>query len=100
MASKVYRYSCDCGGLAVGSDACRTLIWNCEGDGTFNLFVTDREDFKAIEDGFELAGVCQGDAVAVYDYDCDGGKPLCVLSGRFGVYRRRRSGDMAVVRWE
>ncbi|MBR6204682.1 MAG: hypothetical protein IKQ60_06515 [Candidatus Methanomethylophilaceae archaeon] len=100
MESRIFRYSCDCGSLAIGSPDCVTLVGNSVGDGTYSLFVTDREDFKAIEEDFVFVTTCRGKAVTVYDYDCEGAEPLCTLSGRFAVYRRKESGDMAVVMWE
>ena len=100
MAIKAFRYSCDCGSLAVGSDGCRVLVGNSEGDGDFAVIVAAREDFEAIKGDYIFATACEGTAVTIYDYDCAGGAPLCTMAGRFGIYRRRRGGDMAVVRWE
>ena len=97
--TRMFRYSCDCGSLAIGTPECVTLVGNSVGDGTYSVFVTDREDFRSIEKDFVFVTTCRGKAMTVYDYDCEGAQPLCTLSGRLAVYRRKESGDMAVVMW-
>lgn len=103
-----YHYSCDCGSLAVGSGACRVLVHNSVGDGRFRLLVFDSRE-EAGMDGSRMPGwtfetVCEGDGIEVFDYDCTypeaecEARVLCTLSGRYGIYRKDGSGDMALVR--
>jgi hypothetical protein len=77
-----------------------TLVGNSEGDGEYWVRVMDKAQFRIVEGEYVFATVVQGKAVTIFDYDCQGAEPLCTMAGRFAVYRRRRSGDMAVVVWE
>ena len=99
---QTFRYSCDCGALAIGSETCKVHVHNGLGDGTFQVSIVDRAEFaKDRESGmFEFRTVCEGDAVTIYDYDCSGAQPLVTLSGRFGIWALRGTGNMVIERWE
>lgn len=106
---KKYNYSCDGGSLLLGNENFQCAYMNNYGNGTHKVFIKDKEDklFKLYaNDVYHFEGCIQG-KFNVYAYDCLHGQDLLekeniliTLSGIYGVYSFKRSGDMMLEYWE
>ena len=82
MLRKIGTYGCDAGSLKIGGKDFSVLIENGYGDGEFDVYVCDGRDVPSYA---RFAGCFQGRNLRVFDYDCDGGKPIddVYLTGSF-----------------
>lgn len=105
---KQFRYCCDGGTLAIGTDKCIYRIPNNYGDGTFNVYVLPKDeslddfmvDVTRFDDNWDWRGCVKGSEIKVYSYDCihseeeAKGYELVTLSGEYNVYAERQGGDI------
>ena len=106
---KKYKYTCDGGSLLLGNENFQCAYMNDYGDGTHKVFVKDKGDkFPKVytNDTYHFEGCVRG-KFNVYAYDCLHGQDLLekeniliTLSGRYGVYSIRDSGDMMLEYWD
>lgn len=99
-------YECDGGSLCVGTSDARVRIPNRVGDGTYVVIVTDSQTPKDTKENWEFATAIEGKNIKVFDYDCLTDEQceseehvLFTLSGAYGVYTERDSGDMLIEKW-
>lgn len=110
---QVFRYFCDGGSLAIGSEHARVSICNEIGDGTYSIFITNRNETAELADGrfsnrdnWTFLGAVDGDCIKVFDYDCyhtaeEANKHILVtLSGRYGIWVEKLGGDFWLQKWE
>lgn len=105
---KRYIYDCDGGSLLIGNACFACHYQNNYGDGSHTVTVFENED-KGVNfsyKSYDFVGVALGE-FNVYDYDClnaeqraDKTHILCSLRGRYGIYARKESGDMALEYWD
>lgn len=96
-------YECDGGSLKIGAGGFSAAFPNFMGDGEHVCHVLEgyrsiRPDI-CLEGDWVFEGTVKGDEITVYEYDC-GDEPLFQLKGRYGVYAKKNSGDMCLVKWE
>lgn len=100
-------YGCDGGSLLIGTSNARAAFSNCYGDGTHTVTIkNDRSDWRTPENWI-FRGMVQGNTIKVFNYDCLNDEEcdneenvLFTLSGRYGVYAVKHSGDMILVKWD
>lgn len=102
---KTYRYECDGGSLLIGNENFACCYMNNFGDGVHRVHVLDRNE-KMPSGKWDFVGCVLGKA-NIYDYDglesyerAGKSRVLCELSGRYGVYAKKDSGDMLVEYWD
>lgn len=109
---KKYNYSCDGGSLLLGNENFQCAYMNNYGDGTHKVFIKNKEDKWSklpygnyVNDAYHFEGSVQG-KFNVYAYDCLHGQDLLekeniliTLSGRYGIYSVKHSGDMVIEFW-
>lgn len=105
---KKYKYTCDRGGILVGSRTFRALFPNEPGDGTWDVIVMEREEqTKAYgDDHFKYVGCLEGE-FSIYKEDClhlpgdfmNKDNIICTLYGTYHVFAERGdySGTMLFV---
>lgn len=100
------KYSCDGGALLIGTSKARSAFLNCYGDGEHTVSVEDKINWKT-PDNWLFRGAVEGSEIKVFSYDslsdweCDDeDNVLFTLSGRYGVYAIKNSGDMVLVKWD
>lgn len=110
---KKYHYSCDGGSLLLGNNIFTCCYMNHEGDGTHNVYIKKKKDKwpelpydMSFYDVYHFEGCIEG-KFNVYNYDCLFGNELtnpnniiCKLSGRYGIYSVKHSGDMVLEEWD
>ncbi len=102
-------YECDGGSLSIGDGKFNTHFPNNYGDGCHTVFVLDGiEDIRSLfGDRYDFLGEVSGQDIKVFAYDCLTAEEcekqeniLFTLTGRYGVYALKSSGDMVLERWE
>lgn len=101
-------YSCDGGSLLIGNGKFNSQFPNNYGDGCHTVFVLDDiEDIRSsFGDRYDFLGAVAGTDIKVFEYDCLTAEEcekqenvLFTLTGRYGVYALKNSGDMILEKW-
>lgn len=112
---KKYKYSCDGGSLLLGNENFQCAYMNNYGDGTHTVFIKNKNDkwprlpnndVRRFYEIYHFEGSVQG-KFNVYNYDFLHDNELIekenictTLSGRYGIYSVKNSGDMFIEHWE
>lgn len=109
-----YYYDCDGGGLLLGNKDFRCVYMNNYGDGCHTVYIKKKKETqfpklnhnKSFYDVYHFEGSVKG-TFNVYNYDCISDKEIenkeniiITLTGKWGVYSFKHSGDMLLECWE
>lgn len=101
-----YTYECDGGSLAIGTGSVVACYPNNYGDGAHTVYITDELSPDESRNSV-FTGAVEGSEIKVYNYDClteeeraDEKNVLVTLSGRYGVFAVKYSGDMILEKWD
>lgn len=104
---KRYLYECDGGSLLIGNADFACCYPNNYGDGCHTVTILERPNEIHIDrNDYDFVGSICG-LFNVYDYDCLSAEDrtlgrgvLCEVAGRYGIYAKKRNGDMLIEYWD